>query len=352
MKRQSCYLRARQKRAIRDRFRSRLRRRFMKRIAPERRFIAPSQRIAAPKCLDLMRGHGRLVVGFLRAVAEMVLEKNMPVRMDFSTTEEIHVPGAIVLFAEIDRIVSLASVAKPVTIISPIQRRPREVLKQIGLYDLTGDHCSTIPQREDVVYWRAIKGNTQTGDVYGPVVEAIAARANRDDAKKLEVSGLWRGVNESIINSVEHAYKKSRRDGFSGLNDTKWWMLSQIRDSVCTIAVCDLGCGYKSTINDSIPVKFIQSVAAFISALNIDVRAITTAMAYGRSGTHQGHRGKGSRDVLSLLQTHGEGSLVVMSNTGWVRYCYKDGMETERTDGDVKIDIGGTIVWWRLPLKG
>lgn len=225
------------------------------------------------------------------------------------------------------------------------------MLKQIGIHSLTGDRCDIVPLREDVVYWKVTKGSTQSGDSYGALVEVIAERANRYHAKQLEVSGLWRSVNEAVANSIDHAYKKPRHDGFEGLESTKWWMFSQIKDGVFTLAVCDLGCGYRKTINETIPEKFIARIASSFIGSNRDALAIDTAMEYGRSGTNQGNRGKGSRDVLSLLQKHGDGELVVLSNTGWMRYEYMKKQEVSRNNGEVGIDMGGTIVWWKLPLK-
>ena len=128
-------------------------------------------------------------------------------------------------------------------------------------------------------------------------------------------------------------------------------MFSQIKDGVFTLAVCDLGCGYKQTINETIPERFIANFASSFIGTNRDALAIHTAMEYGRSGTSQGNRGKGSRDVLSLLEKHGDGELVVLSNTGWMRYEYMNKKEINRHDGGLGIDIGGTIVWWKLPLK-
>lgn len=317
-----------------------------------KRYVRPGSKIVAPKSFNLTKGAGHEVVKFLRAVAISVLEKRLQVLLDFKETEHFFVPGTILLYAELDRIVSLASLPKPVSIKDPFRRRPREVLKQIGLHDLTDDRSDVVPTREDVVYWKATKGSTQSGGTYGSLVEAIAERANKAHAKQLEVSGLWRSVNEAIANSIDHAYKKPRRDGFAGLETTKWWMFSQIKDGIFTLAVCDLGCGYRQTINETIPELFIAAIAAKFTGTNRDAMAINTAMEFGRTGTHESHRGKGSRDVLSLLEKHGDGELVVMSNTGWMRYVYRDQREISRSSEDVGTDIGGTIVWWKLPLEG
>lgn len=351
MKRPTLKLWERQARVAQYRFDEKFKRSGKCRVLQGNRYVRPGELIRAPKSFNLIRGAGLEIGKFLRAVAHAVLVDKQQVRLDFKNTEQFHVPGTILLFAELNRIISISKLSKPISIIDPYRRRPREVLKQIGIHGLTGDRCDIIPEREDVVYWKATKGDTQSGDKYGSLVEAIAERANRDHAKQLEVSGLWRSVNEAVANSVDHAYKKPRHDGFAGLPDTKWWMFSQIKDDVFTLAVCDLGCGYRRTINETIPEQFIATCASSFLANNRDALAIDTAMEYGRSGTNQSNRGKGSRDVLSLLQKHGDGELTVLSNSGWMRYEYKNSVEKNRGNGTVGIDIGGTIVWWKLPLK-
>lgn len=351
MKRPTIKLWQRQERLARYRLAEKLDRAGKRKILQGNRYVPPGELVKAPKSFNLIKGSGLEVGKFLRAVSHAVLVNKQQVRLDFKDTEQFHVPGTILLFAELDRIISMSDLEKPISIIDPFRRRPREVLKQIGIHGLTGDRCDIIPEREDVVYWKATKGGNQSGDSYGSLVEAIAERANRDHAKQLEVSGLWRSVNEAIANSIDHAYKKPRHDSFSGLPDTKWWMFSQIKDESFTLAVCDLGCGYAKTISETIPEKFVSAIASTFLGTNRDALAIDTAMEYGRSGTHQSHRGKGSRDVLSLLQKHGDGELVVLSNSGWMRYEYKNREEKNKSNGALGIDIGGTIIWWKLPLK-
>lgn len=351
MKRVTLELRVRQARIARYREAERLRWREGHKPAFSRpRYFPPGTNIPAPTSFDLILDHKGELSRFLRAVADSVLIHKKPVRLNFKYTETFYVPATILLFAEIDRICSLAEIIKPVSIIDPIKRRPREVLKQIGLHQLTGDTCDIVPEREDVVYWKATKGATQTGDSYATLVEAVAERANRDHVKHLEVSGLWRSVSEAVANSVEHAYKHSRKDGFTGLPDTKWWMFSQIKDGHFSLAVCDLGCGYQKTINETLPERFVALVASQFAGANRDSLAIDTAMEFGRSGTHESHRGKGSRDALSLLAKHGTGHLAVISNTGWMRYEYHNNKETLRENGSLGSNMGGTILWWRLPL--
>lgn len=350
MKKPTPELYERQARIARYRARERSLRADRRRVAPENRYVRPGPTIAAPAKFDAFREAGRQVAKFLRAVAHSVLVDRQAVTLDFRRTESFYPVSTIYLFAELDRIVSLSDLPKPVTIIDPQLRRPREVLKQIGLHAITGDSCDIIPEREDVVYWRATKGRDQSGTNL-QILEVVTERVNRSHA--LELSNLWRGVSEVVGNSVEHAYKFPRADGFTGLSDTKWWMFTQLRSGVFTVAICDLGCGYHATIYQTLPSKFIADMAAKFSGNNRDAVAIYTAMAYGRSGTALTERGKGSRDALSVLQKFGHGDLMILSNTGWVQYSATAGSkEPEVTSGSVPIDIRGTIVWWRLPVGG
>lgn len=207
-----------------------------------------------------------------------------------------------------------------------------------------------VPTRDDVVYWRYTKGADASGDKLA-LLEPLADHINKNKSYQFELQSAWRGVSEAMANSVEHAYKHPRAGGFGGLPDTRWWMFTQFRDGELFIAVCDLGCGYRATINHTLPEHFVNRLRKLFGKGNLDVFAIHAAMEYGRSGTHQNERGRGSRDAMSILIDHGSGELMIMSNTGWLHYAYADGHEVKQTRGTLDMDIRGTVVWWKLPLK-
>jgi hypothetical protein len=315
LKRPTTVLFQRQARIAAYRESERARRRSARYVPQANRYVAPGGRLRAPVKIDLVRGSGVEVVKFLRAMAQTVLVSGRPVILDFRFTESLYPAGAILLFAEVDRVVAMSDLPKPVTVVDPRQRRPREVLKQIGIHEITGDRCDIVPEREDVVYWKATKGFDQSGEKLA-VLESVAKNVNESHAKQLELSGAWRGVTEAVGNSVEHAYVQPRSDGFRGLPSTRWWMFTQLRENVFTMAVCDLGCGYRATIARTLPEKFIAEAFARVGWRNRDSIAIDTAMEYGRSGTRQSERGKGSRDALSVLQRHGAGDLLILSKAG------------------------------------
>ena len=350
MKKPTKNQRRRQKIIARLRARERVRRKRKKYIRQGERYIAPAEIIKAPPSFDIVRGAAVHVGKFLRAVERRVLLEKAPVKLDFRQVSTFYPAGTIWLYSELDRIVKLSGVPKPITIMQPYSLRSHEVMKQIGIFDITKDKCSVIPSREDVVYWKSTKGFDQSGDKLA-VLEVVTNRVNEKHAEQLELSGIWRGVSEAVANSVDHAYQHPRSDGFNGLPDTRWWMFTQLRNNVFTIAVCDLGCGYRATINHTLPETFLREVLAAFTGANKDVFAIKAAMAFGRSGTNQSERGKGSRDAMSVVQKHGRGELMMLSNTGLVHYSFDGGQQVSQSEASLGIDIRGTIVWWKLPLK-
>jgi hypothetical protein len=225
-------------------------------------------------------------------------------------------------------------------------------MKQTGFYELTGVNTSTIPTRPDVIFWRSAKGRDQSGDKISMIDEVVAQTVRLEPDAKLILGALWRGVSEAIANSVDHAHKFPREsDGFSGLADTKWWLFTQVRDGAFIAVVCDLGCGYRATIGQSVPERMLARVQQALAGANIDAIAIEAAMEFGRTGTDEVNRGRGSRDAISVLEKHKEGTLIICSNTGVVHYGYRKGKPTVPMRRGLAFSINGTIVWWKLPLK-
>ena len=280
---------------------------------------------------------------------DLVLKQGKDVRLDFKATKRFMVPGALLLYAELHRIVKLSSREKPVKVSPPQNDRARQVMKQIGIFDLTDDIVTVKINRADVIYWRMAKGHTQSGDEM-KILEVVADRVNQSDTARIEKSGLWRGVTEAVNNAHEHAYKKTRADGFAGLKDTRWWLLTQIRNQRFTAAVCDLGCGYEKTLDMSTREWFSSAPRRIVGLSNADTEAIQAALAYGRSATKLTERGKGSRDALALLEKHGQGELYILSNRGVVRYICKRGKLELKSVSPLDFDVKGTIIWWNLDL--
>lgn len=326
------------------------RRKYLSKSRKKEKYVRPGEKIRAPIYFQIFGPYGSEVLKFIAAVSQTVLKLKIPVTLDFRSTQLMSAEATILLYAELDRLAHLSELEKPMTILDPYTKRAREVLKQIGIHDITKDTCNTIPSREDVVYWRATKGVDQSGENLA-VLEVIADRVNQSSQQQVEVGAIWRGVSEAVANSVEHAYKFPRKDNFQGLQEVKWWMFTQLRDNVFTIAVCDLGCGYAETVPKNIPEFFISKFQPIVNKKNKDAYAIELAMEYGRSSTKQSERGKGSRDAISVVKNHGSGSLAIMSNNGVVKFKLKKGEISVEHRARLSQSIKGSIVVWKLPLE-
>lgn len=308
----------------------------------------------APVKVNLLSGGARELVMFLREIVRAVLTEQRAIQVDFRRTESFAPAGTLLLFAEIDRVVTLSKLSKPITCRPPYRRRPREVLKQIGLFKVTSDSVDVTPEREDVVFWKATKGFDQSGESFGPLLEHVAERVDKRTTDHIAAGDLWPGVSEAVMNTVDHAYLDDRGDGHAHSDKTRWWMFTHLRDGLFTVAVCDLGIGYQRSTPKNIPADFLEAVFAAAKGENRDVMAIQAAMKYGVSGTKQEHRGKGSRDAMALLKQHGHGQLMILSGSGVVDYTLRKGQAEPKIERqiDLGVQTRSTIVWWRLPVGG
>lgn len=311
---------------------------------------AIQKRIAAPINIQIGdKTSSAALMQCIRDVSEYVLDHKQKVVLDFTHTKTIRAEGMILLYAELDRVIACAEIEKPISTIPPKQQKPHEVLQQVGFYSLVGERYDVAPCMDDVVHWKKFRGTDQNG-------ENLAELENIGIDPE-EIKTIWRGVTEAINNSVEHAYAIPRElDGFQG-NHMRWWMFTHITDKEAVFVVCDLGCGYKNTINNTIGVKLANQIKATLRLkANIDSQSIAVAMEYGRTATDKSERGKGSKDALSIISRNKTGRLAIYSNKGYVMYEKKEQSHKNRVafkpkQRKLNCSINGTIVWWSFPLS-
>lgn len=100
-----------------------------------RRYVHAHPRIKAPNAVISTKGDAGIeLIKFLKAAARRVLVEQESVLLDPRDTASFNASGTILLYAELDRVISLATMHKPVTIRQPLRRKSREVLKQIGIF--------------------------------------------------------------------------------------------------------------------------------------------------------------------------------------------------------------------------
>jgi len=303
----------------------------------------------APKILCVYGPNGHELVNFIEKVKSQVIEKKKTATLNCSKIAHIYPPGAILLYAELNRIVEQSGLPKPLKIIPPQSDKCKQVFKQLEFLKLSQDDATNIDlNRDDVIYWRCTTGSDQSGDGPGNFLERVAGHANEIAKREVLIENIWPGVSEAINNTTEHAYPTPSLPTSS----KKWWLLTSVRKNRFAAAVCDLGVGYRETTPQTIPERFVNSFKAkFSEGINKDALAIHLAMEYGRSRTGQKNRGKGSRDAQAVISKHGEGELVIISHAGSVRYEYKINKNTPKPEVTaLSTNINATIIWWSLPL--
>jgi hypothetical protein len=353
----NCFLkRLREIRLTKKRTKKRIKRKYAKSNGMRRQVsqhYLPTDWVRAPEVFSLAKEFAPTVVKFLTALRKKCLEQKLSINIDFRATNKLFPEATLLLYAEIDRILSIAQTIKPITCVPPQNHKIKQVFKQIGLFDLTSDQIDVLPVDNDVIYWQSHKGLTQSGDHIAPFITKVAKSVFGESPTAEDMDVLWRPFTEVINNTTDHAYEADRGDGFEHSNTARWWMFTHLRNKLLTVGVCDLGMGYWRTHRKYIGEEFISSISSSILGRNRDCKAIQIAMQYGVSGTDQGGRGKGSRCALSLLDSRPNGSiLTIVSNTGLVRYKQTNQGNAPKIEHSVlDADILGTIVYWNIPVS-
>jgi hypothetical protein len=161
---------------------------------------------------------------------------------------------------------------------------------------------------------------------------------------------MWASPS-AMTNSIQHAYESERGDGLRGSEDLKrWWMFSQERAGMLTVAFCDLGIGIPRSIQN--PKQWDRGlVTSLLAQLGLsqplESSLIRVALELSRSRTNLPHRGKGLPEILKAVREIPSGFLQIYSNQGSYRFRSKD--QSERLH-DFRDSIGGTMILWELEI--
>jgi hypothetical protein len=279
----------------------------------------------------------RLLLGIAKLTRRMCVEGKSAV-LDFSRTEKAYCEGMLLLVAEVMNILRLTQGAVSLTMLPPSENKVLQVLKQVGLMDVLNYRSSVVACDEDVVNWRFASGQSVDGQKY----EDVLAHFDGSVAAPLQ-EGLYKGITEAMTNVLNHAYSAPRNGFASQMHQKDWWMFSQERDNVLTVALCDLGAGIPTTLPRTKPVlwKRITSVGR-----RTDARTIEYALRDSISRTRLGHRGKGLGQIASALDDHDGSEVKVFSNSGIVAI-----VGGHRSRRDYRDSIRGTLIVWNLPIE-
>lgn len=231
--------------------------------------------------------------------------------------------------------------------ILPKKERIHQVLTQTGLCDLLGLPRSKVLDREDIVHWTHASGTWTLAEP--DKLEAFLRIADNPHPQE-----LFRGMIESVSNCVEHAYQEHPQRRHLGSHFEGWWGFQQLRNGELTTCIFDIGIG----IANALPIKLRDEpgllnklMAAFRRIRGKDVQSISAAIEYGRTSTGLQERGKGLRDAHKVIDSAGNGQLMIISNRGMYVYTRERGkIVGTTTTRALQGSMHGTMYLWRYPL--
>lgn len=277
-----------------------------------------------------------------------LLQRCCKVIISFEKTEII-TPAAMILFvAEIDRAKRIFRDSFDVKISKVRDRTVKQLLVQIGLYDLcdmTPPYLNERDFQENVRHWRYATGeraNESTSDAFAAVEGLISDRLR---------GGMWKGISEAVINSVQHAYAQPRGVPGPRMKHRRWWMFTQERDGKLTVVVCDLGIGIPRSLPLNWDEKLLARILSMFSDKGQDVAALKASLELGRTSTNKTHRGKGLPqiwDAVKGVEANQNSGIVIYSNKARVAWSSRNSEETSFEFDD---SIFGTVISWTVPLQ-
>ena len=325
---------SREKARVRRGGRSRLNKRFGDRLV--------RIQIRAPDAIAMATPDERTeLCRFLKQLRETATNPSARIVLDFSSTTSIASSGAVFLIGEIDRAIA----ARLASIQARRSKTPlvEEVFQQIGIYAKLGIKCDIAPASESVIHWQVASGTLAEGAKSGSILESYEGRLPEGLTR-----GLYDGLVEAMTNTVHHAYpddhegKRHRRH-----LGKRWWMLSQERDEILTVAFCDLGIGIPRSLPKSktYEASTLREFWRNTGLDKTDASAISVAVQIGKSRTGLKQRGYGLAEIVSRAKTNSNGGVLITSNRGI--FIANDGREDVFNH---KYSVNGTLIQWTTPI--
>lgn len=321
-----------------------VRKRYIKDFTPFNDVVESREVIYAPKEIDYYKEYNHNKTNdFLMKVRNSLLLSKKKVCINFSDTEKITASAMISFLAEVDMLTSKCDgMINPITFTHPKIEKIESILKQIGFYDLLKKPTRPTKDFDDVAYWNYASGAKSDPQRAADSIKEIEAKISHKAQRK-----LYKGFSEAMANCVEHAYHEE--DGCN-LDETKWWAFAGVKENILVVVICDKGIGIPKSLPLNRADELIESIKSALKLRKLnDSAMINIASRMGRTRTSQGNRGKGLKDIKSIIDTMNEGNLSIYSNKGYYRYFRRDSKIKDFMK-EHKTSVCGTIVEWAIPV--
>lgn len=297
---------------------------------------------------------------FIEKVKSVLTAERRPVYIDFSQTCRMVTDGTLLFYAEIDKLVRKdknrwSGRRRMIRCSYPKDPIVEQVLQQVGIFEAVGKTGRASIEHDTVKHWRGFTG------VRLPVeeqAELMQESYQRSAGSELLTTYLNVGIQEAIINCVRHAYEYPQPDPLSKSAyvhpEPRWWMFTQVKDGMLSVALCDLGIGIPASLrnaegdqsNEEWKFSIIQAFLEKWGKDESDAELIQAAFAIGRSKTKKPNRGKGLAEIKKVLEEAGKGNLQIYSGTGYYRFDPVTGEEKTR---NYLNSAAGTLILWTIP---
>lgn len=314
-------------------------------------------RVIAPSVIDFynikkFEASNKFIQSLQEAIRVANSQNNACVKICFRNTNLITAASAINLFSETDRTLkkyrnTKFSVVKPPKTLLSKQNRAAfplvdTVLNRLGFYELLGMPKRSMKELANVKCWKHIVGYVADGEAAASLIE---------QAKEAGINSglLYRSCLEALANAVEHAYSKDIIPK-GDITDNRWWMFIAILDDRLTILVSDLGHGIPYTLEKTQPKEVLERIWSLLGGkATTDCKLIEASTLVKRTRTEKQYRGKGGKDLTSLVDGYPGSTLTIFSGHGVYRYRGKRAGRRGYAY-DNRSAINGTIVEWSIPV--
>lgn len=300
----------------------------MRRLQPHKNINKKTEKqeyISAPERFFLGDNESRkLMIDFLENI-KRESKNNKTIRISFAKTKDLHICGTLFFISTINEILSHG---KCTTLCKrPADNTAEQLFQHVGILDLIGLESRLTISAENVKDWHLFEGVAVTASQLTPLFEEY-----NDLLKDERSSGLYGAITEAITNTIQHAYP-----GHDQNSSKKWWVFSQRKKSLLSIAIYDSGIGIPKSLKTKIRELLRMS----------DSKIIENAVRSNETSTKLTYRGKGLPEMLTFAQRSDVGGFVIHSSKGFFGYNSTQG----RIRGDKFRDsIPGTLIIWEFNL--
>ncbi len=163
------------------------------------RSYTPAIRHCAPEIITVDDTfHRSALLIFLKGLREHYLHHpSRTLLIDFSKTSHLVAGGTLLVYAELNRLITFFSSGVKLRCTEPANERASQVLKQIGIYRICSNQSAVRPVRDDVVHWQVVQGTLVDNSLCAPAVEGFQ---NRLDL--MMIDELLGGLGEAMTKEV------------------------------------------------------------------------------------------------------------------------------------------------------